>query len=45
MVDEFQDTNLAQLRLLFDITAGEQPNVMAVGDDDQSEFIVSKGPM
>lgn len=38
LVDEFQDTNLAQLRLLFDITAGDQPNVMAVGDDDQAIF-------
>lgn len=38
MVDEFQDTNLAQLRLLFDITSGEQPNIMAVGDDDQAIY-------
>ena len=39
LVDEFQDTNLAQLRLLFDITSGvEQPNVMAVGDDDQAIY-------
>ncbi|HTK39791.1 MAG TPA: ATP-dependent DNA helicase [Patescibacteria group bacterium] len=39
MVDEFQDTNLAQLRLLFDLTNGiEQPNVMAVGDDDQAIY-------
>lgn len=38
MVDEFQDTNLAQLRLLFKLTSGEQPNVMAVGDDDQAIF-------
>ena len=39
LVDEFQDTNLAQLRLLFDLTAGtEQPNVMAVGDDDQAIY-------
>lgn len=38
LVDEFQDTNLAQLRLLFDISAGEQPNVMAVGDDDQAIY-------
>ncbi|OYX43367.1 hypothetical protein B7Y94_01495 [Candidatus Saccharibacteria bacterium 32-49-12] len=39
MVDEFQDTNLAQLRLLFDITGeGSEPNVMAVGDDDQAIF-------
>lgn len=39
MVDEFQDTNLAQLRLLFDLTMGQdQPNVMAVGDDDQAIY-------
>ena len=38
LVDEFQDTNLAQLRLLFNITSGEQPNVMAVGDDDQAIY-------
>lgn len=41
MVDEFQDTNLAQLRILFDLTdnpAGDQPNIMAVGDDDQAIY-------
>lgn len=42
MVDEFQDTNLAQLRLLFNLTnnpASEgSPNVMAVGDDDQAIY-------
>lgn len=40
MVDEFQDTNLAQLRILFDLTdTGEvAPNVMAVGDDDQAIY-------
>lgn len=42
MVDEFQDTNLAQLRLLFNLTtepvSGAQPNVMAVGDDDQAIY-------
>lgn len=39
MVDEFQDTNLAQLRILFDLTNDiEQPNIMAVGDDDQAIF-------
>lgn len=42
MVDEFQDTNLAQLRILLDLidnpaTEG-QPNVMAVGDDDQAIY-------
>lgn len=39
MVDEFQDTNLAQLRLLFQLTSDDpQPNIMAVGDDDQAIF-------
>ncbi len=41
MVDEFQDTNLAQLRILFNLTAnptGDTPNVMAVGDDDQAIY-------
>ena len=39
MVDEFQDTNLAQLRLLFNLTDDEDnPNIMAVGDDDQAIF-------
>lgn len=42
MVDEFQDTNLAQLRILFDLTQSEvpdaKPNIMAVGDDDQAIY-------
>mgnify|MGYP000040393289 FL=1 len=39
MIDEFQDTNLAQLRLLFNLTGEDkEPNVMAVGDDDQAIF-------
>jgi len=41
MVDEFQDTNLAQLRILFNLTEsplGDEPNVMAVGDDDQAIY-------
>lgn len=41
MVDEFQDTNLAQLRILFDLTMSmtdDAPNIMAVGDDDQAIF-------
>ncbi len=40
LVDEFQDTNDAQMRLLellFD-PSDEQPNVMAVGDDDQAIY-------
>lgn len=41
MVDEFQDTNRAQLRILFNLTdnpIGDAPNVMAVGDDDQAIY-------
>src|SRR5688500_17537416 len=34
LVDEFQDTNRAQLELL-ELLAGEVHNVCAVGDDDQ----------
>ena len=34
LVDEFQDTNYAQLQLL-ELLAGKQKNVCAVGDDDQ----------
>jgi len=34
LVDEFQDTNLAQLELL-KLLSGERKNVCAVGDDDQ----------
>ena len=40
MIDEFQDTNLAQLRLLFNLTSenDDNPNIMVVGDDDQAIF-------
>ncbi|MEX2514803.1 MAG: ATP-dependent DNA helicase [Candidatus Paceibacterota bacterium] len=41
MVDEFQDTNDAQLRLLLALAQEEpddRPNLMAVGDDDQAIF-------
>ena len=39
LVDEFQDTSGAQLRLLSLLTKGiDQPNVLAVGDDDQAVF-------
>lgn len=39
MVDEYQDTNLAQLGMLKALTQGlERPNICAVGDDDQSIY-------
>ncbi|HEX5456566.1 MAG TPA: ATP-dependent DNA helicase [Candidatus Saccharimonadales bacterium] len=42
LIDEFQDTNAAQLRLSHLIAdhyaANNKPNLMAVGDDDQSIF-------
>ena len=42
LIDEFQDTNAAQLRLSHLVATHEggegKPNLMAVGDDDQSIF-------
>ena len=39
MVDEFQDTNAAQMQLLEMLTRGvEYPNICCVGDDDQSIY-------
>lgn len=41
MVDEFQDTNLAQARILYNLTSvpsGDAPNIMVVGDDDQAIY-------
>jgi DNA helicase-2/ATP-dependent DNA helicase PcrA len=37
LVDEFQDTNIAQLELLWRL-AGEHRNIFAVGDDDQAIY-------
>ncbi len=37
MVDEFQDTNLVQARIV-QLLAGERGNIMAVGDDAQSIY-------
>ncbi len=37
MVDEFQDTNEAQFRLV-QLLAGDSENVVAVGDDDQAIY-------
>lgn len=39
LVDEFQDTNNAQMELLVMLTRGiETPNICCVGDDDQSIY-------
>lgn len=42
LVDEFQDTNGAQMRLLWNLTNNEQsdgrPNILVVGDDDQAIY-------
>ncbi|PKL31284.1 hypothetical protein CVV43_03445 [Candidatus Saccharibacteria bacterium HGW-Saccharibacteria-1] len=42
MVDEFQDTNMAQMRILHSLTNneahGDTPNIMVVGDDDQAIY-------
>ena len=42
LIDEFQDTNAAQLRLAHLVASAQDsqttPNIMAVGDDDQSIF-------
>lgn len=42
MVDEFQDTNLAQMRILHNLTNnevhGDTPNILVVGDDDQAIY-------
>jgi DNA helicase II / ATP-dependent DNA helicase PcrA len=37
LVDEFQDTNIAQLRLL-ELLAGDKKNIIAVGDNDQAIY-------
>jgi DNA helicase II / ATP-dependent DNA helicase PcrA len=37
LVDEFQDTNIAQLELLW-LVAGRGRNILAVGDDDQAIY-------
>ena len=37
LVDEFQDTNIAQLELLW-LLAGDQRNIMAVGDHNQAIY-------
>ncbi|MCI0403686.1 MAG: ATP-dependent helicase [Acidobacteria bacterium] len=37
LVDEFQDANIAQIRLL-ELLSGKHRNLMAVGDDDQAIY-------
>jgi DNA helicase-2/ATP-dependent DNA helicase PcrA len=38
LVDEFQDTNHAQLELVRLLAGGEAPNITVVGDDDQAIY-------
>jgi DNA helicase-2/ATP-dependent DNA helicase PcrA len=42
LVDEFQDTNLAQMRILHNLTDNpvneDKPNIFVVGDDDQAIY-------
>lgn len=42
LVDEFQDTNLAQARILHNLTDNpvneDKPNILVVGDDDQAIY-------
>ncbi len=38
MVDEYQDTNESQLELLFTLLDYDDPNILCVGDDDQSIY-------
>jgi DNA helicase-2/ATP-dependent DNA helicase PcrA len=38
LVDEFQDTNHAQLEMVRLLASGEAPNITVVGDDDQAIY-------
>jgi len=38
MVDEYQDTNGAQMEMLFELINSKNPNICCVGDDDQSIY-------
>jgi DNA helicase-2/ATP-dependent DNA helicase PcrA len=40
LIDEYQDTNEAQMRLVKSVlsVSPESPNIFAVGDDDQSIY-------
>jgi len=42
LVDEYQDTNVAQF-LLVKLLAAVQHNIFVVGDDDQSNLCVARG--
>jgi len=44
LVDEFQDTNHAQLELAL-LLSGGSGNIMVVGDDDQSIFLTRQTPL
>lgn len=45
IVDEFQDTNGAQLRLLIDLLSEESPNITFVGDKKQSIYLFRHAQM
>ncbi len=49
LIDEFQDTNAAQFRMTHLVAANNlpntQPNIMAVGDDDQTIFAFNGAEM
>lgn len=38
LVDEFQDTNDAQMRIIYALTDTEESNILVVGDDDQAIY-------
>lgn len=38
LIDEFQDTNDAQMSIIYKLTDYDNPNIMVVGDDDQAIY-------
>jgi len=42
LVDEYQDTNNSQNKILWALTDYDDPNIFAVGDDDQSIYRLSR---